>query len=54
MRIKYNKLQLSNVLRTFSFGKDITVGSTSDGVLKNDEADIPMSLLLFIPGRCDT
>lgn len=38
MRNKHNKLQLSKLLSTYSFGDGVTVESSSDGVFAHDEA----------------
>ena len=38
MRNKHNKLQLSKVLSTYSFGEGVTVESPSDGMFNHDKA----------------
>ena len=40
MKNKHNKMQLSNVLSTYSFRKEVSVESTSKGVFNHEEADI--------------
>ncbi len=54
MRNKHNKLQLSKVLSTFSFGEGVTVESRSDGMFVHDEADITMISFLLMAADSNT
>ena len=54
MKNKHNKLQLSNILSTYDFGKGVTVESRSDGVFAHDEADITMISYLLMAAEFGT
>ena len=51
---KHNKLQLSKILSTDSFGERVTVESASNGVFNHDEADITMISYLLMVAETDT
>ena len=54
MKNKHNKLQLSNIISTYNFGKGVTVESRSDGVFAHDEADITMISYLLMAAESGT
>ena len=54
MRNKHNKLQLSKILSTYSFGEGVTVESASNGVFNHYEADITMISYLLMAAETGT
>ena len=54
MRNKHNKMQLLNMLSTYTFGKGVTVESCSNGVFHHDEADITMISYLLMAAESGT